>query len=93
MEDKYGYLKLKSTLEIIAEKLIQENQQALANEVARATKFYGGMPSEFMGESWLALKKILGNKQKLSDDTVILVEDIYKQIEKGFERIGQKLPK
>lgn len=93
MEDKYGYLKLKNTLEVIAENLIKEGQQDLANGVLRATKFYGGMPSEFMGESWLILKRVLENKNKLSKTTIAIVEETYKQIKEGFEKVGQKLPK
>jgi hypothetical protein len=92
MEDKYGYVKLKSTLENIADKLNKEGYDDLANEVLRASKFYGGMPSEFMGESWLALRKVLACKNELSSETFELAESLCKEIKLGFERVGQKLP-
>lgn len=93
MEDKYGYVRLKNTLEEIAEKLKEEKQDDLANDVLRASKFYGGMPSEFMGESGLALKSVLKNKKELSKETVKITENIYNEIVEGFEKVGHKFPK
>lgn len=93
MEDIYGYQKVKLTLEHIADLLVKENKEGLAKLLLRAAAFYGGMPSEFLGESWLALKAVLEEKTSLSEEVVLEAKTLFDLIEDAFKKIGQQLNK
>ncbi len=89
MEGVHGYKKVKNILEDIAILLMKEKKEELAQVVLRAMAFYGGMPSEFLGESWLSLKAVLEEKTSLSERIVSESRTLSNLIEEGFKKVGR----
>lgn len=93
MKDLYGYQAAKEQLENIAASLEENGNIDLAKDIYRALDFYGGMPSEFLGESWLALKAVLVHKKEIKKQTAQEAQNLYELIEQAFKKVGQKMDK
>lgn len=86
MEDKFGYTQLKLNLTLIATQLEKENKPVSSKKIKGAIKFYGGIPSEFLGESLLALQDILKNEANINSKTKNLIENLSYKIKNAFKK-------
>ncbi len=86
--DPYGYGELLSVLKRIQAELLETSDKETAEIVARAAKFVVGSPSEFLGESRLALEAVLGRPTKISEMTKALAKRTIEKIDEGFRSVG-----
>ena len=88
MPDPHGYGRLLETLRTIEKDLRASGRDADADEVHRATHFYIGSPSEFLGESRLRLERLLQFGAPLSTETEALAREAVEGITIGFRAVG-----
>lgn len=87
-DDPHGYSKLRSTVDLFAHELDRLNAPQLAQRLRDSQQFVG-MPSEWMGETALALNDVLASPvppEQLRRDIASTVE----AIRVGFRRVGSK---
>ena len=86
MNDPHGYARLARSLDF----LIVEVSEAKADSsgLSLARRFYGGSPSEFLGESLLALEATLNQAELLPSSVVAFADALAAEIRLGFQRIG-----
>lgn len=85
--DPHGYIRLGRALAFVHGELEAEGQSMLAGRVARAMRFAGGSPSEYLGESEQALQTVLEDGH-LPPATSQFVRGILEEIGEGFRRVG-----
>ena len=85
MDDAFGYGRLLADLEAIRTMLASAGLARASEEVSRAIAFSGGgSPTEFMGESRIALLRVL-DESNLPRAAREETERVVKQIDLGFE--------
>jgi hypothetical protein len=87
--DPHGYRRLHDDLRAIEARLDQLGRSELAGHIRDALRFYGtGSPSEYLGESRLALQRVLAAGPDLPHELRAAVADQMSLIEQGQQRIG-----
>lgn len=86
--DPGGYLRLRRALTFIGQELRETDETESAEHIERAIAFFGGSPTEFLGESLIALERVLGGPVALAPPTRTLAEALASEIREGFDRIG-----
>ena len=86
MNDPHGHARLARSLDF----LIVEVGEAGADSsgLSTARRFHGGSPSEFLGESLLALEATLNQAESLSSSVAAFADALAAEIRVGFQRIG-----
>jgi hypothetical protein len=85
-DDPHGYLKLRSFMAAAAERVDAVGHPDAAKRL-RVAGSWVGLPSEWMGESALALKAALA-LDDLPPDLAAELEDALSAIRTGFSRVG-----
>jgi nanoRNase/pAp phosphatase (c-di-AMP/oligoRNAs hydrolase) len=75
-------------LTALERRLAAVGQSSLAAEVARASRFSAGSPSEFMQEAKLALGHARAAGGSLTATEIEEIDDVVRQIDAAFARIG-----
>ena len=88
MSDPYGYARLLEMLKSIEADLRAEGREDDAAEIYRASRFASGSPSEFLGESRLALERLLQVGAPLAPATEALAREAVEGITTGFRSVG-----
>lgn len=83
-----GALRLRRSLVFIGQELREAGDTNLAENIERAIAFFGGSPSEFLGESLIALEGLLGEPASIAPSMREFVSALATEIREGFERIG-----
>lgn len=86
-EDPHGYFKLRSFMAEAAVRVANAGHEEAADRL-RAASEWGGMPSEWMGESAFALRDALA-LPNLPADLVADLDDALSAMREGFRRVGQ----
>jgi hypothetical protein len=86
--DAGGYLRLRRALIFIGQELRETDETDSAERVERAIAFFSGSPSEFLGESLIALEGVLGRPAPLAPSMRAFVSALAAEIREGFDRIG-----
>jgi hypothetical protein len=86
--DPGGYLRLRRALTFIGQELREADQIGPAERVERVVAFSGGSPTEFLGESLIALEVLLGGPASLAPSLREFVAALAAEIREGFDRIG-----
>ncbi len=84
--DSYGYDRLKRALDFLIVETRESGLDPAQLEVAR--RFYGGSPTEFLGEALHALESLLSDREMLPPSVEAFAASITSEIRQGFERIG-----
>lgn len=85
--DPNGYLRLRRALTFIAQELREAGETEPVEQVERAIAFFGGSPSEFLGESLIALEHVLGCPVAVAPSTHAFVDALASEMREGFARI------
>jgi hypothetical protein len=88
MSDPHRYGRLLDILKTIEHDLREDGRQTDADEVYRASRFASGSPSEFLGESRIALERLLEVGFPLQPTTEALAREGIEGITKGFRAVG-----
>jgi len=85
MNDPHGYARLARGLNF----LVVEVEAAKLDPTGldHALQFYGGSPSEFLGESLLALEAVLTSLDQLPPSVGAFANALAAEIRLGFERV------
>ena len=86
--DPGGYLRLRRGLAFISQELREADERESAEVVERAIAFFGGSPTEFLGESSAALEALLSGSGSLDPSLHAYVAALAAEIREGFDRIG-----
>ena len=86
MNDAHGYSRLVRGLDFLIVEASEANVDSSGLSLAR--RFYGGSPSEFLGESLLALEAIVNQAESLPSSVVAFADALAAEIRVGFQRIG-----
>jgi len=86
MNDPHGYDRLARALDFLVAEL--RAAQLDSSGLERARRFQTGSPSEFLGESLLALEAVLRNVDYLPPSVAAFIEALASEIRLGFERVG-----
>lgn len=86
MNDPHGYTRLARSLDFLIVEVSEAGAEPSGLSVAR--RFYGGSPSEFLGESLLALEATLNQADSLPSSIVAFADALAAEIRVGFQRIG-----
>jgi hypothetical protein len=87
--DPHGYGRLRDLLADVEEALAATHNNREASLVHRAVLFYGGgSPSEFLGESRVALEATLASARDLPVELVSRIRAIIAEIDEGFRAVG-----
>ncbi len=88
-QDRHGYRRLHDELRAIEAGLEQLGRSELADYIRNALRFYGtGSPSEYLGESRLALQRVLAADPDLPEEFRAALADQLSLIEQGQQRVG-----
>jgi len=88
-EDPQGYARLNETLVRFGHRLQLLGDTASAHKIREAAQLYGGgSPTEFLGESRLALQSVLASAQGLPTDLISAMRAVVDEIDDGFQRVG-----
>lgn len=86
--DPGGYLRLRRSLAFVAQELREANDVQPAEDIERAIAFFGGSPSEFLGESLISLDRLLDGPVSLSPSVGAFASALAAEIRAGFRLIG-----
>lgn len=86
MNDPHGYVRLARGLDFLIVEVSEADADSSGLSLAR--RFYGGSPSEFLGESLLALEATLNQAESLPSSVVAFADALAAEIRLGFQRIG-----
>jgi hypothetical protein len=86
MNDPHGYARLARSLDFLIVEVGEAGADSSGLSVAR--RFYGGSPSEFLGESLLALEATLNQADSLPSSVAAFAHALAAEIRVGFQRIG-----
>lgn len=84
--DPSGYLRLHRSLRFLSEELAHVGQLDAQASIDRADAFFGGSPTEFLGESLLALQALLNGSLELPPAMRAFVAGLAAEINEGFRR-------
>jgi hypothetical protein len=87
VSDPHGYVRLGRALAFVRDELESQGESILAERLARAMRFAGGSPSEYLGEAELVLQAVL-DEGHLPPATTQFVRGILDEIDEGFRRVG-----
>ena len=88
-EDPQGYARLSEALVRFGQRLQLLGDTASAHKIREAARLYGGgSPTEFLGESRLALQSVLASAHGLPTDLISAMSAIVDDINDGFKRVG-----
>jgi hypothetical protein len=87
MSDPHGYDRLARALDFVA---IEVRSAGLdPSNIETARRFYGsGSPSEFLGESLVALETLVLDGAELPSSVLAFVQAVIAEIRQGFDRVG-----
>ena len=85
--DPHGYLALLRRLRFIADECRAAGLFDSAEAVGRAMKFSSGSPSEFLYESVVAIRPLVGSAA-LPESIRRLCQELVRDIERGFQTVG-----
>ena len=88
MDDPHGYHELSRILNTVEAELRSEGRDIEADEIYRASRFAVGSPSEFLGESRIALQRLLDSGVALRNGTEEVARATIDEITAGFRRVG-----
>jgi hypothetical protein len=88
--DPHGYIQLYDVLLVISSKLRILGRGESADRIFLATQFRGGSPTEFLGESRLALQATLDSERDLPSDIVAEIQNTLEEVNEGFDRAGYR---
>jgi hypothetical protein len=75
----------------LRDSLTAHGQKEASDQINRASRFYGGSPTEFLDESRIALLAVRKYAKKhLSDDQVNAIDGVVAQINASFRAIGSE---
>jgi hypothetical protein len=87
--DPHGYGRLHRFLLDVEKQLAADGYDAESMRVHQASRFYGGgSPSEFLGESRLALLATLNAAPSLPNEFAQRIENVVAEIDEGFQAVG-----
>jgi hypothetical protein len=86
--DPHGYVRLREALLGFARELAAAGHDAESDNVRQAAAFYGGSPSEFLGESRSAMLAALASGQDLPGGIVQRMRTLVAEIDEGFRAVG-----
>ena len=86
MNDPHGYARLARSLDFLIVEVREANVDLSGLSLAR--RFYCGSPSEFLGESLLALEATLNQSESLPSSVAAFADALAAEIRLGFQRIG-----
>ena len=86
MSDRSGYERLSRALDFLAVEV--ESAGLDADALLAARRFYGGSPSEFLGEALIALEHLLTHASLLPTSVAAFADGLAAEIRTGFERVG-----
>jgi len=88
--DPHGYDRLARGLDFL---ITEVNAAQLdSSRLQHARRFYGGSPSELLGESLAALEAVMSTVDLLPPSVAAFAEALAQEIRVGFERIGDATP-
>lgn len=88
-QDPHGYGHLHAELTRIAQELDRLGQPELGDQVRYALRFFGtGSPSEYVGESRLALEGVLADSTALPDELRARIAEQVMSIRQGQDAVG-----
>jgi hypothetical protein len=87
-DDPHGYRRLNQWLDGLSVRLAGLGLLEEAAAARRASQFFGGSPTEFLGESRIALRAI--RAQQLPADLRSEVDQVIDDIDEGFRRVGER---
>jgi hypothetical protein len=85
--DPHGYVRLRDALLGFEVDLASTGHHAESKIVERAVHFYVGSPSEFLGESRIALLTTLDSAHNLPLDLAQRIRTIIAEIDEGFRAV------
>ena len=86
MIDPHGYGRLVRSLDFLVLEVRAAGVDPIGLVLARG--FYGGSPTEFLGESLIALEALLSSSEMFAPSVVAFADALAQEIRLGFERIG-----
>lgn len=86
--DPGGYRRLYDKLTEIQAELLAVGFDAAAKQVRLARGYYGGMPTEFLGETRIILRALLADELAIPQPVRSRIVWIVDQITEGFGRVG-----
>lgn len=86
--DQHGYGRLRDALLGFEADLASTGHHAESRIVERAVHFYVGSPSEFLGESRIALLTTLDSAHNLPPDIAQRMRTVVAEIDEGFRTVG-----
>ena len=89
MSESSGYQVLHGKLLLFVERLRKLDHESAAKIIEDAAEYYGGgMPSEFLGESRIALEKVLSTSVDLPNELRESMKGVVAKITRGFHDVG-----
>lgn len=85
--DPYGYIALHRRLRFVSDECRAAGLSDAAATVERAMRFSVGSPSEFLHESEIALRPLVGMSE-LPDSVRRLCREVMRDIDRGFRAVG-----
>jgi hypothetical protein len=87
--DPHGYLRLGRALDFL---VVEARASGIdTSPLERARRFAGGSPSEYLGESLIAIDSLLRERALLPDVVVQFAEGTAAEIRQGFAAVGDQL--
>lgn len=87
-EDIGGLARLWRSMAFISQELRESGEIELAQQIDGAMRFSGGSPSEFLGESMIALEAVRGHLGPRSPSAEAFAMALLSEIREGFRRVG-----
>ena len=87
-DDPHGYGRLNLKLSEFRLRLTALGEERYANLVRQAELYYGGSPTEFLGEARSALQAVLRGADDLPPEFVSAIREVVEAINEGFRRVG-----
>lgn len=86
MDDALGYDRLIRSLDFL---IVETEAAGVDGGGLRAARgFFGGSPTEFLGETLLAIEALLPDRDALAPSVTVFAETLADEIRQGFEQIG-----
>ena len=86
MGDPYGYDRLARALDFLA---IEVRSAGLdSSNIESARRFYGRSPTEFLGETLIALEALTLDGGELPSSVLAFVQALISELRQAFDRIG-----
>ncbi len=90
VDEPSSYLDLYEVLKGLRQDLEKAKQARLAARIEHAMAHYGaGTPSEFLGETRLALRDLVANRNAVPEGAVATAERLIASIDRAFEEANR----